>query len=285
MPMLTREALSKKLAAGETVAGDRVRCTRDFVTKAQLAASAAGADAATAASIAQARDAAKKEREDAEARAKERFGDELLGRVVPYVFATKGRKDDGLDLACKGCITEEWDRAPMVLWGHNRWRPRIGDGMVTEATDDEVRGLVAFYPREFSAALDGGLSYALGEIAGLRGHRGSIGFDVTAARLPDKKVLEMNPWALDVTEWAMREFSIVNFGMDTNSISAGRAAGIDVEPIAHALERFLDELAVSTGLERKQLEAMWSAAADPGRARVVAPVLDAAAIKAAIAAL
>jgi hypothetical protein len=280
MPMLTREALVKKLAAGEDVKGDRVRCVREtygFVTKAQLAAAAEGA-----ADL-------KKRAEDVTARAKERFGDELLGRVVPYVFATKGRKDDGLDLACKGCLTEEWDRAPMVLWGHNRWRPRIGDGMVTETSEDEVRGAVAFYPREFSEALDGGLSYALGEIAALRGHRGSIGFDIVAARLPDKKVLEMNPWALDVPEWAMREFSVVNFGMDSNSISAGRELGVDVQPIARALERFLDELAGETGMARAQLEAMWQAAADPARARVVAPAaepaLDAAAIKAALAAL
>src|SRR5688572_19778190 len=103
MPMLTREAFVKKLSAGEAVAGDRVRVQREaqygFVTKEQLGAAATDVDV-------------KKMRDDAEARAKERFGDELVGRVVPYVFATKGRKADGLDLACKGCQTAEWDRAP-----------------------------------------------------------------------------------------------------------------------------------------------------------------------------
>jgi hypothetical protein len=270
MALLTRDAFMKRLAAGEDVKTAGVQLRLQSPTAFRVPEKE--------------RDQAARDKD--EARAKERFGDELVGRVVPYVFATKGRKDDGLDLNCAGCDTGEWDRAPMVLWGHNRWRPRIADGMVTDKTEAEVRGLVVHYPREFSEALDGGFSWAIGEIAAFRGQRGSIGFDVTAARLPDKKVLENNPWALDVTEWGLREFSELNFGMDGNSISGGREAGIDVEPIAHAMERFLDELAGSTGLERKQLESMWAAAADPGRARVIAPpAIDTASIKALIAAL
>lgn len=243
--MLSREAFHRRLAAGGNADGETVRMRSDIAVSSK-------------------REATAKERDEA----KGRFGDALLGRVVPYRFATPGRKADGLDLAMKGVKTAEWDRAPMVLWGHQRWRPRIGDGMVTDITDEAVDGVVCFYPEEFSRALDGGLSYALGEIAGLRGQRGSIGFDVRAWRIPDDKVLESDPWALDVLEWDLGEFSIVNFGMDSESISAGRNAGIDVTPIGRQMEAFLDDVSSVTGADRADLEHLWKAAADPGRARV-----------------
>jgi hypothetical protein len=232
--------------------------------------------------------------EEETAKLKEQLGGDIVGRIVPFVVSTPERASDDHTLDPMGCDDEEYARAPHVFWQHKyrSWdetsRPNARIGVsVLRKDKGKVTALFAGYTREFSEALDGGFSWALSEIAARQGHRSSVGFDVVEAAVAPEEVRKAAPWALDISRWRVREWSFVNFGADANAITEGRVAGIDVEPIARALERFLDELAGTTGLGRERLADMWAAAADPGRARVVvapapapAPTFDADAFRA-----
>jgi hypothetical protein len=239
MLYLSREMLRKKIAGGET-SGLSFRRAPKVIERAKMPD------------------------ESEIAKVKERFGEQLVGRIVPFRISTPERCDDGLAVAPKGCNLEEYDRVPMVLWAHMSWsRPRIGDSVVL-VRDDAVDALAVFWPRDISDALDGGFSWAIGEIAAFRGHRCSIGFDIVAGELPPEDVRKVIPWALDVTEWRLREWSLVNMGMDDDAIAIGhaKAAGVDTEPVARALEQLLDA-GVIRELVRKELERMHAAAAAP----------------------
>jgi hypothetical protein len=238
---LQREALMSKIAAGETLSGFSLQSGRAYR---------------------EAQTATEKQMELVRAR----FKDELVGRVVPFVISGGERLDDGYAIPSRNWTHDEYDRAPGVLWTHDRWSVRICDSILIDG-DDFLRALACFYPRDFSMALDGGRSWAIGELAAFRGYRASVGFEVLEAHLPDEATRKKIPWALDVDLARLREWSILNEGMDDVAISAGRAAGIDVSPLADMFAQMLDEGAM-LGLDRAKLERLFAAAA-PARARVI----------------
>lgn len=210
---------------------------------------------------------------DRDAKIRAQLGGDIVGRIVPFVISTAERAQDGHTIAVDGWETDDYERAPHVFWAHETsgWRAspsraaaRIGASVV-EKTPDALMASCGFYTRDFSNALDGGFSYAIGEISALQGHRASVGFDIVEASLASEEVRRVIPQALDIAVARLDEWSILNFGSDDYAISAGREAGIDVEPIARALERFLDDVAGCTGLARAELARMWGVAADPGR--------------------
>jgi hypothetical protein len=262
---LSNERLSKLVA--DVVAGKGslrgVRLARTVVSK-RREAGAAAVDTAVS---------------DAEAKVRAALGGDIVGRIVPFVISTPDRAEDGHTLDPPGVDQADYERVPHVFWAHeySGWRAspsraavRIATSIVT-ADAKAVTAQCGFYTRDFSTALDGGFSYAIGELAARQGHRASVGFDIVEAALAPEDVRKTIPWALDISAWRLNEWSLVNFGADANAITEGRADGVDVEPIARALEQFLDDLGAVTGVARDKLAAMWAAAADPGRRQVVAP--------------
>lgn len=171
--------------------------------------------------------------------------EQMIGRVVPFVISSGERVDDGLKIDPTGWDTAEYDRVPRVYWQHGWWRgdrngAPLADSMIIREPD-QLSALCAFYPREISNALDGGFSWAIGELAFFRGFRCSVTFDVVEARLADEETRKSIPWALDVEVARLWEWSICNLGMDWQAITAGRAAGVDTTPIADFAARLLDE--------------------------------------------
>lgn len=220
------------------------------------------------------RDAMPSEEQQAKIRAQ--LGGAIVGRLVPFVISTPERASDGHTLDPMGCDSDDFERAPAVFWSHewSGWRAmpsraaaRIGTSTITKSKDN-VTAMFGAYTREFSEALDGGFSYAMGEIAALQGHRASVGFDVVEAAVADEETRTTIPWALDVSVWRLGEWSFVNFGADDDAISAGREAGVDVSLIARGLERFLDDVSAASGMSRARLARAWAEAMEPGRPRV-----------------
>ena len=237
---LRREALLAKIAAGESLAGTALRTDRP---------SARRSAAVT---------------EEEAALVKQRFPDELVGRVVPFVISGPERLDDGYAIDPMGWDLTEYDRAPGVLWNHCSYSTesevpaRIADALAP-TSKDALTALACFYPRDFSEALDDGFSWAIGELAALRGYRASVGFQIVEAKLADEETRKRIPWALDVSVARLREWSVLNLGMDDAAISAGRAAGVDTTPVARAAAKVLDA-ATLTGLVRSEVESVWRAA-------------------------
>jgi hypothetical protein len=247
---LTRDALAAKVKAGEPLMGVSLRSER--VERLDGAVS-----------------------DEQMEMVKAKLGADLVGRVVPFVISGEGRATDGHTIKAAGWDVAEYERVPHVFWQHdyrgwgmpNRGGVRVADSVLVKEAG-RLSALAAFYPRDFSQALDGGFAWAVGELAALRGHRASVGFDIVEAAVASEDVRKTIPWALDISVARLREWSLVNFGADADAIVEGRAAGVDVAPVARGLERFLDEVAALTQVARADLEHAWAAAMDPGRPRV-----------------
>jgi hypothetical protein len=250
MKIIKRDAIAARIAAGEALEGFAVRSMRPFWER--RAIEPADVDRVRAALG-----------EDAAA-----------GRIVPFMASTPERADDGIVLPTKGCDLERFGKNPVVFWQHMSWssRPRIADAVMWVDGEAGVRALVSFMQRDLSQALDNGFSWALGELAGLRGHACSIGFDILSAIPAPEDVRRVMPWAIDAVSWRMLELSLVNLPADENAVSEGRAAGVDVEPLAVGFGRMLDELEGS-GIDRGRIERAW-AAATTRRTTSLPPVLE-----------
>lgn len=200
--------------------------------------------------------------EDEKARVRDVLGAAAAeSRVVPAVWSTERRASDTHVIKATAWQLERFTKNPVVLWRHQSWVPRIGDAVV-EVKDNELRALVSFMPRDLNE-----LSFTLGEIAATRGYAASVGWNTLAAVPAPDTVRKEYPWALDITSAELEEGSLVNIGADEDAFHDGRAQGIDLDPVARALSQRIDELA--RGGEREKLEALWKAAADPGRPVVV----------------
>lgn len=227
--------------------------------------------------------------EDDITRVKDTLGEDAAkGRIVPFVISTARRADDQMVLPPAGCSLERFSKNPRVFWQHMTWsRSRVGDA-VAWIEPDAVRALVSFLSRDLSDALDDGFAWALGELAFLRGHACSVGFDVLSAVAAPDEVRKQMPWAIDVVAWVLLELSMANVPADEDAISEGRASGLDVSPLVEGFSKLLDTLEGS-GIDRARIESAWSAAA-AGRSRVfdLAPApaqaesIDAAAVRAAL---
>lgn len=203
------------------------------------------------------------------------LGDDAAGaRLLRYTLSTEKRQADSLALAMTGAKLDRYAKNPIILEGH-RWYSRhpIGHSVVwTENASDtgpRLRGLAAMLSREMSQALDRGFSWALGELAALRGHAASIGFDVLLAHPAPPDVRQVDPWAMDVDEWELVEWSFVTIPMDADAVADGRAAGIDMGPLVDGFGRLMDEL-TGAGIARQAIETAWSTAAH-SRGLVFAP--------------
>lgn len=203
------------------------------------------------------------------------LGDDAAGsRILPFRLSTEKRQGDGLALKMSGARLERYAKNPVVLYNHSWWRTPVGHSVVwtQNATDDNgahMRGLVSMLSRDISQSLDRGFSWALGELAAARGHAASIGFDVLAGMPAPADVRATDPWAMDVDEWELYEWSLVQVPMDADAVSEHRAAGGDVDPLAEGFARMLDELE-HEGIDRARIEAAWRAAAG-GRSKVFDP--------------
>jgi hypothetical protein len=184
--------------------------------------------------------------------------DAAAARIVPFTISTERRADDGLVLKMAGGLVERYQKNPIVAWQHNTWRERIADAVVW-VEGDRMRALAAFMSRELSEVLDDGFSWAVGELAALRGHAASIGFEVLAATPAPEEIRKVIPWALDVHSWQLFEWSLVTLPADEDALDEGRAAGLDMEPLARGFARMLDSLEAG-GIERAQIERAWAAA-------------------------
>lgn len=168
-------------------------------------------------------------------------------RLVRFVISTEVRASDGHTIAANGWQTDAYRANPVVLWQHNRSRPRVADS-VTWTEDGALRAVAAFVPREVDP-----FAFAVGELAALRGHAASVGFDILDATPASPEVRATIPWALDIQRAALLEWSLVNIPADAGAVVEARAAGIDTAPIAAEVERMLDErleVAVRAELER-----------------------------------
>ena len=203
------------------------------------------------------------------------LGEDAAGsRILPFIVSTDKRQGDGLALSMGGAKTERYGKNPVVLYNHSWWRMPVGHSVVwTETASDtagsRMRALVAMMSRDLSQSLDRGFSWALGELAAARGHAASIGFDVLLAHPAPPEVRAANPWAMDVDEWELLEWSLVQIPMDADAVSEHRAAGGDVDPLATGFSRMLDELETE-GVDRERIERAWAAAAG-ARGRVFTP--------------
>jgi hypothetical protein len=205
-------------------------------------------------------------------------------RLLRFTVSTEKRASDGLALKMSGARLERYQRNPIVLQGHSWWaRHPIGHSVVwTETSSDGVarmRAVASMLSRELSQALDRGFSWALGELYALRGGAASIGFDVLQAVPAPPDARAIDPWALDVDEWELVEWSLVTIPMDPDAVMEGRAAGLDMEPLVAGFERLLDELGAA-GFGRAQLEQAWQRAR--GREPTGAPALSAEDVASAV---
>jgi hypothetical protein len=257
--LATREAIQ---AAGDKLAGLQVRSGR---AQAERAAAITDAD----------RD-----------RVRAVLGDDAAaGRLVRFVISTEQRASDGHTIAAGGWMLEGYQRNPVVLWQHNRSRPRVADS-VAWIEGGALRAIAAFVPREVDP-----FAAALGELAALRGHAASVGFDILEAAPASPDIRKETPWALDISRAALLEWSLVNIPADTGAIAEAREHGVDTAPIARELEHILDErmarleVAVRERLEQA-LEAARTAAAPKvvDLAGALAPQLSAAGEKKSTAA-
>lgn len=228
MPLATREQI---LAAGDKLAGLQVRSARASVERASAITDA--------------------DRE----RVRAAIGDDAAaGRLVRFVISTEDRASDGHTIAAGGWVLESYARNPVVLWQHNRSRPRIADS-VTWIEGGALRAVAAFVPKEIDP-----FAAALGELAALRGHSASVGFDILDAVPASPDIRKEVPWALDITRAALLEWSLVNIPADPGAIAEARDAGIDLAPVAAEVERILDEerleSIVRRVLERTRTEAI-----------------------------
>lgn len=260
MLFLTREAAAAKVAAaaGTKLVDVAVRSVRGIVRRDAAAAVDGPIGEAT-----------------------KRFGgDAIAGRFVPFVLSAGERVDDGLKVDPAGWDLEQYDRVPHVMWQHMWWgsRARIADSYVYKEPD-QLCAVAAFYSRDFSQALDGGFSWAVGELAGLRGYRASVGFEIVEAALADEATRKVIPWALDVSVARLHEWSIVNLGMDPEGVSAGRAAGLDTQPIANMAAQLLDEGGMRAAI-RAEVEAVLAAARTKPSSTISSPA--AAAVRAVV---
>lgn len=243
--MLTREQMDaiKNLKAGETIGGFRFRSVRGARFEERKS---------------QVREATADER----AKVKEVLGAAAAeSRVVPAIWSTERRASDTHVIKSSAWQLERFEKNPVVLWRHQSWVPRIGDAVV-EVKDNELRALVAFMPRDLNE-----MSFTLGEIAATRGYAASVGWNTLAAVPAPDDIRKRYPWALDITSAELEEGSLVNIGADEDAFHDGRAAGIDLDPIARALSQRIDEMV--RGGERESLEKLWAVVANPARPIVV----------------
>lgn len=177
------------------------------------------------------------------AKVKAQLGDACAeGRIVPFTISTERRATDGHTIKAAGWALDRYRKNPVVLHGHDRWRPRIADSVV-EVVGDRLRAVAAFFPRDLSP-----LSWELGEIAATRGHAASVGFRIIRAVPAPDDVLENIPWALDIEACRLDEWSLVTIGADEDALVEARAEGLSTDAIGEALARILDEKQLSPAL-------------------------------------
>lgn len=247
MAVATREEITTRIREGKSLTGLRMRGVREFPARMQ----ATPADCEKVRTV---------------------LGDAAAaGRIVPAVWSTERRADDGNVIKCmpnaggRGWVLDRFNKNPVVLWRHQTWAPRLGDAVAftdTSSGQPQLRALMSFFPREVSD-----LSWSLGEIAATRGYATSVSWETMAAVPAPDDVRRQTPWSIDILEAELLEGSLVNIGSDEDALAGGRMAGIDVDPIARALTQAIDE-ATRAG-DKAKLERLWAAVADPARPVVV----------------
>lgn len=200
--------------------------------------------------------------DDDMAKVKEQLGEEAAkGRLVPFTISTERRATDGHVIKSTAWQLDRYRKNPVVLMGHDRWRPRIADSVV-DVVDNRLRAVAAFFPRDLSP-----LSWELGEIAATRGHAASVGFRILRAMPAPDDVLESIPWALDIDAARLDEWSLVTIGADEDALVEARADGMSTAAIADAIARMLDEAPLRAAV----LERLHRAASGPAPTTVVMP--------------
>lgn len=186
-------------------------------------------------------------------RVRAEFGDDAAaGRLVPFVISTEARAADGHVIRAGGWRLDGYKRNPVVLWNHDRSAPRVGDSVV-EVRGAELRAVFAPLPRDVSE-----LAYALGEVAATRGHAASVGFGIVEAQPAPPDVRTEIPWALDILQAELDEWSLVNIGADPLALTA-RADGVRLRA---DVERMLDDPSTPLAV-RLALLSVWRATDAP----------------------
>lgn len=191
------------------------------------------------------------------AKVKAELGDDAAkSRLVRFVLSTENRASDGHVIFSTAWLLEKYRNSiPVVLFQHDRWSLRIGESVVwVDAAAKVLRGICSFHPRELNE-----FSWQLGEIAALRGHAASVGWNTLSAMPAPEDIRKKDPWALDIMSAELREWSLVNIAADPDAIDDARAAGLATDAIARELGRMLDD-AVAAGADRAKLERAWNAA-------------------------
>jgi len=191
-------------------------------------------------------------------RVRAEFGDDAAaGRLVPFVISTEARAADGHVIRAAGWKLDAYKRNPVVLWNHDRSAPRVGDSVV-EVRGSELRAVFAPLPRDVSE-----LAYALGEVAATRGHAASVGFGIVEAEPSSADVRSEIPWALEILQAELDEWSLVNIGADPLALTS-RADGVRLRS---DVERLLDDPMTPLAV-RLALMSVWRAADAPRRSLV-----------------
>ena len=172
-----------------------------------------------------------------------------FGVLRPVVISQEERDRDSDIVRVDGMRIDEYQKNPVLLFGHDQGTPAIGNGLMTSKDGGIVRSIAAFASKEINpfAGMIGDL-YAHDIMRAV-----SIGF------IGQGNVMKNAEGEYDGIEWTeteLVEYSAVNVPSNRNALTQARSIGIDMSPMLAEIEKQLDESGM-IAVKRADLEAAW----------------------------
>jgi HK97 family phage prohead protease len=183
-------------------------------------------------------------------------------RAVDFIISTESvdRMTDVVSLG--GWKTANWQRNPVVLWGHDDSIPAIGRGTKLRIQDKELRSTAIFAERDIYPLADTIFQLIKAKFISAA----SVGFIPLKLRPAggDRK------FGVDFIEQELLEWSVVNIPANPECLSQARSMGIDTKPLIGWAERMLDGQGMLI-VPRAELEALRKSAGAPTAVAATAP--------------
>lgn len=177
------------------------------------------------------------------------------GAIVPFVISDEAQDRDGDIIELSGWDLAEFNRNPVMLFGHDHKIPAIGNGFGTHVSGKQLKSVAYYTAKDVHP-----FGHMIGRMVEEKVLRAaSVGFIPKDWKFEeDRGTMAMRFLKQQLIEW-----STCNVGSNHNALAEARSLGIDTDPMLDMAIKSLDGMGM-LAMPRGELEAIYKTLA-PGK--------------------